>query len=84
MKFYNPYKPHIAQFKDGKFAVRKLTNSGWGFISHDLRDDYDDYWWCVAENIHKHAKCELSTCRIIITKLNEKTKMLDVSSKWVE
>lgn len=45
MIFYNPFKPHIVEFRSGGFAVRRLTLlSGWRFFdSQKPKPDY--FWW---------------------------------------
>jgi len=48
-EFFNPFKPHIVEFANGKFAVRKLTMSGWKFYDSQ-RVKEDDYWWW--DNVH--------------------------------
>ena len=48
MKFYNPFKPHIVEHANGKFAVRKRCFWGWeykdkkGFVS---TYNNDIAWW---------------------------------------
>lgn len=43
---YNPFRPHIVQFHDGKYAVRcwKLDHFGWGYFDNQ-RYCRDNYWW---------------------------------------
>ena len=42
MKFYNPFKPHVCQFTNGKFAIRKLSIPlGWVYL--DQQCDYDEW-----------------------------------------
>lgn len=51
---YNPFKPHIVELYSGKFAVRKLTTTGWDYFDNQKR--YRDYfWWTVPEYQHKHC-----------------------------
>lgn len=53
-KFYNPFKPHIVQFADGKFAVRRWSIIDWKykatyyFFGNDVI-----YWWNAMEYVKK-------------------------------
>ena len=42
--FYNPFKPHIVEYTNGTFAVRKLTVFGWAYYDNQ-KVKRDDYWW---------------------------------------
>lgn len=44
-KFYNPFKPHIVQFADGKFAVRRWSILAWEYKEHTTFSKDDVYWW---------------------------------------
>lgn len=44
-KFYNPFKPHVVQFANGKFAVRKLSILMWEYKEHTTYARNDVYWW---------------------------------------
>ena len=53
-KFYNPFKPHIVQFTDGKFAVRRHCLIGWGYKQKpafrnngSLIPIGEDAWWYI-------------------------------------
>ena len=50
---YNPFKPHIVQFDNNKFAVRKLTY----FLIWGYRDNYchDNYWWTTPNNVQRYS-----------------------------
>lgn len=55
MKFYNPFRPHLAQTNDSpvRFAVRRFTlwTPGW-----EYRDFSSEFWWARS---NKHFKdCE--------------------------
>ena len=54
MKFYNPFKPHIAKFNDGSFAVRKWY-LGWEYRSNDATDNY---WWAGFPGSRKYYRCK--------------------------
>lgn len=43
-KFYNPFKPHIVEFDNGTFAVRKLGTIGW-YHYDNQKVKADDFWW---------------------------------------
>jgi hypothetical protein len=55
--FYNPFKPHIAQLRDGDFAVRKLNILGWEYLDSwgDVLIEYSDFWWRRENNILKYT-----------------------------
>lgn len=43
MKFYNPFKPHVCQFNNGKFAIRKYELFlGWVYLD---QFDSETHWW---------------------------------------
>jgi hypothetical protein len=44
-KFYNPFKPHVVQFANGKFAVRKWSIFMWEYKEHTTFAKDDVYWW---------------------------------------
>lgn len=54
-KFYNPFKAHIVQFADGKFAVRRLTSIGWEYKEHTTHKDDDSYWWYLFEYVEEYC-----------------------------
>ena len=61
MKFYNPFKPHIVETEDGKFAIRELR-LWWQFW--DRKDKYkwsSRQWikeWCLFNTLDE-AKAKL-------------------------
>jgi hypothetical protein len=52
-KFYNPFKAHIVQFADGKFAVRKWFLIAWEYKEHVTFANDDIYWWNSMEHVKK-------------------------------
>lgn len=75
MKFYNPFKPHIVEFTDGTFAVRKR---GWLGIIWLYKDSNgwsssttsDIQWW--TNDYLKHCK---------VKTYNEAVKVLALTRK---
>ena len=51
-KFYNPFKAHIVQFANGKFAVRKWVTCWVYKETNSFRSD-EIYWWHHLQNIPK-------------------------------
>ena len=47
-KFYNPFKPHIVETEDGKFAIREFSLLGLGW---DFWDRQDKYKWSLKRHI---------------------------------
>ena len=41
MKLYNPFKPHLVQFKNGKYAVRRYCFP----LEWEYRSRTNNYWW---------------------------------------
>jgi hypothetical protein len=39
---YNPFKPHLCQFNNGTYGIRKLSALFWIYLD---ADDYRSYWW---------------------------------------
>lgn len=52
LKFYNPFKSHIVQFANGKFAVRKWRGSWVYKETHTFKTD-EVFWWYLPENALK-------------------------------
>jgi len=50
MKLYNIFKPHVVEFSNGKFAVRKLTSIGFRYLDTDT-----NHWWLLHEHVSKYA-----------------------------
>lgn len=43
-KVFNPFRPHIVEFENGKFAVRKLKFLWWHYYDNQ-KHKKEDYWW---------------------------------------
>ncbi|ASJ79230.1 hypothetical protein P26059A_0078 [Curvibacter phage P26059A] len=43
-RFYNPFKPHIVQFSNDEYAIRRWA-LGWEYLDTDIRGSYAGYWW---------------------------------------
>jgi len=57
MQLYNPFKPHIVQFNNGKYGVRKLSPIllfGWMYFDQQSAN----YWWSTEEYIPKYCISE--------------------------
>ena len=52
MRLYNPFKPHVVEFEDGTFAVRKFSLMHFGFVYHDATKPRMEYWWYFQSHIH--------------------------------
>lgn len=52
-KFYNPFKAHIMQFANGKFAVRRHNIMGWEYKQKNTFSTEDVYWWNHIEFTEK-------------------------------
>lgn len=53
MKFYNPFKPHIVQFPNGKYAVRRWSVLMWEYKEHITFSDEEIFWWNAMEYVKK-------------------------------
>lgn len=51
-KIYNPFKAHIVQFANGKFAVRKWK-ALWVYKETETFRNEEIFWWNSLENAHK-------------------------------
>lgn len=56
-RVYNPFIPHIVQFKNGKYAVRRMTIFGWFYCD---KNDYTEWWpiefakkYCTVDTIEQ-------------------------------
>lgn len=58
-KLYNPFKAHIVQFENAKFAVRRFRLSGWEYKEHTTFSKEDVYWWNWIE--HTYHWCCVDT-----------------------
>ena len=53
MKFYNPFKPHIVKFRNGKFAIRR---AGFPFGFWEYLDKFTlDFWWSIPQYVANNA-----------------------------
>lgn len=74
MKFYNPFKPHIVEFTDGTFAVRKSSLVYWSYYSKRCVE-----WWSCEEYVQKYcrvdtleeAKSVLNRCTLEVKVIHE-------------
>lgn len=70
MKFYNPFRPHVVELSNGKFAVRRLGDSGWKYFDNQ-RHRAEHYWWCDLQFAHNFAVDSLEhaqeLCELAIT-----------------
>ncbi len=53
MKLYNPRKPHLVQFSDGTFGIRRIGIDGWEFLSHT-----GNYWYSTDDVVS--SSCHLT------------------------
>lgn len=53
MKLYNPFKAHIVQFADGKFAVRRWSVLAWEYKERIVFNNDVAYWWNTMEYVRK-------------------------------
>lgn len=53
MKLYNPFKAHIVQFANGKFAVRRWNMIAWEYKETITSPKEDVYWWNHIEYTEK-------------------------------
>lgn len=57
INLYNPFKPHVVLFNNGKFGLRKLEFwSGWVYF--DQTSNRDEHWWHIEEYIVKYAQVD--------------------------
>lgn len=57
INLYNPFKPHVVLFNNGKFGVRKLGFwFCWRYL--DQTTSGDGYWWNMEECIIKYAQAD--------------------------
>ena len=52
-KLYNPFKPHIIELVNGKFAVRRRNIFAWEYKEHLTLSSEDVYWWNSIEDSYK-------------------------------
>jgi len=64
MKFYNPFKPHIAKVDDTKYAIRRHFVFYWLYLD---RDNFA-YWWGLPEYVRKYC---------VLNSESEAIKLLD-------
>lgn len=71
MKFYNPFKPHIATFEEG-FVIRRRLITGWKYL--DRTDN--NWWWDVLEYSIIPKYCMFSTSEAALENYTRRTKEL--------
>jgi hypothetical protein len=56
-KLYNPFKPHIVKFANGKFAVRKWRYL-WVYKETTTFSTGEIYWWNLLVNAEKFCSVD--------------------------
>lgn len=57
INLYNPFKPHVVLFDNGKFGVRKLEFwSGWVYF--DQTSNRDEHWWHIEEYVVRYSQAD--------------------------
>lgn len=69
MTFFSEFKPHIVQFNDGTYAIRKRVIP---FGELKYMNTWDNYWWSYG-----NRKCAATT-------LEEVTKAFDILNKPID
>ena len=70
MKLYNPFKPHIVKFKNGKFAIRQFKMLwGWEFLDNNIISIHENYWWTFNTEIAQYY-IEFSTLEEVEKRLS--------------
>ncbi len=76
MTLYNPFKPHIVQFPDGKFGVRKLgliVTQGWAYLDMSGKEPCVKAVWLYAPGNHV-AYCKTSDINFLKIRFTESKK----------
>lgn len=74
MILYNPFKPHIVEFEDGMFGIRRLTLKGYNFLDLTLKLEY---WYSKAGFLcktHNTDKISKKMAELIMNKPTFKVK----------
>lgn len=53
-RFYNPFKPHIVQFSNDEYAIRRWL-LGWEYLDTDITGSYTGYWWGFEHQALKYC-----------------------------
>lgn len=61
MTLYNPFRPHLCRFSDGRFGIRKWFISGWYYLdttdmSYWTKNDYSGSRFNSVEELQAKAK----------------------------
>ena len=73
-KLYNPFKPHIVQFANGKFAVRKWGGV-WKYKETNTFGTDEIHWWNFYNNVEKF--CMVDTFEEAVVLLDKKHVKVD-------
>mgnify|MGYP000729946247 CR=1 FL=1 len=74
MKFYNPFKPHIVEFTDGTFAVRKSSLFWWVYKGHN---PHAIKWWMLEEYVPEYCIVDtLEKAKRLLIKGSLKAKVI--------
>lgn len=69
-KFHNPFTPHIVQFPDGKYAVRKWSFYYMRWAYYDSQKvGKDDYWWTLSNSAKWYKLNSLEEARLLLEML---------------
>lgn len=79
MKIYNPFKPHIVEFQNGKFAVRRYEFLCWTYKGHTIFPrESESHWWFVHEYVVKHCMVDtLEEAKVVMNLEKPKVKKVD-------
>lgn len=79
MKFYNPFKLHIAQRKNGNYVLRVSSLLFWSYRDLDL---FSNHYWSKKEHVERWCEMEfLIDARKLLAKIRAPK---DNSSYFVE
>jgi hypothetical protein len=79
MKFYNPFKAHIVQFSNGKYAIRRWSVLSWEYKEHTTYGKESVYWWTAMEYVKKWCMVDtLEEAKALRDKRKIKVKKVQV------
>ena len=75
MKFYNPFKPHIVEHANGKFAVRRRCFWGWEY--KDRKNwvsscSKDIAWWSLGNIDHCYVNSYDEAVKVMDSRYTDK------------
>jgi hypothetical protein len=83
---YNPFKPHICQFNNGTYGIRRLSGFLWVYLdkAEAVKILNAPFWWYVKEWVLQHCTFDTKeSARATLVIYTKNKPLFEFSSKKV-